>query len=240
VNLILKFIRQIIPGLLCSGYQPNFAVNEDIKTYWSAKTANKGEFIISDLAEMSTVNAIQINYADQDADIMGKPETTTGHNYILYASNDGNNWKTMVDKSKNTKDIPHEYFELQSPIRTRFLKLENIQMPTGKFALSGFRVFGKGSGDKPQMVKNFVPLRSGPKVEGERRNVWFKWQQEPSADGYVIYFGKSPDKLYGSIMVYGKTEYYFNGLDRSDVYYFQIEAFNNNGIGPKSEIKKSE
>jgi hypothetical protein len=56
----------------------------------------------------------------------------------------------------------------------------------------------------------------------------------------VIYFGKSPDKLYGSIMVYGKTEYYFNGLDRSDVYYFQIEAFNNNGIGPKSEIKKSE
>ena len=56
---------------------------------------------------------------------------------------------------------------------------------------------------------------------------------------YVIYFGKSPDKLYGSIMVYGKTEYYFNGLDKSDVYYFQIEAFNSNGIGVKSEIKKS-
>ena len=31
-----------------------------------------------------------------------------------------------------------------------------------------------------------------------------------------------------------------NGLDKSDVYYFQIEAFNNNGIGVKSEIKKSE
>jgi hypothetical protein len=238
--MLLNYNKSVQVSSTLGGYQPNFAIDEDIKTYWSAKTANKGEFIISDLGEMSTVNAIQINYADQDADIMGKPETTTGHNYILYASNDGKNWKTIVDKSKSTKDVPHEYFELQSPIRTRFLKLENIQMPTGKFALSGFRVFGNGSGEKPQAVKNFVPLRSGPKVEGERRNVWFKWQQEPSADGYVIYFGKSPDKLYGSIMVYGKTEYYFNGLDRSDVYYFQIEAFNNNGIGPKSEIKKSE
>ena len=238
--MLLNYNKPVQVSSTLGGYQPNFAVNEDIKTYWSAKTGNKGEYFISDLGENSTVNAIQINFADQDVDIMGKPETTTGHNYILYASNDGNNWKTIVDKSKSTKDVPHEYFELQSPVRTRFLKLENIQMPTGKFALSGFRVFGNGSGEKPQAVKNFVPLRSGPKVEGERRNVWFKWQQEPSADGYVIYFGKSPDKLYGSIMVYGKTEYYFNGLDRSDVYYFQIEAFNNNGIGPKSEIKKSE
>ncbi|WP_338407493.1 fibronectin type III domain-containing protein [uncultured Flavobacterium sp.] len=74
----------------------------------------------------------------------------------------------------------------------------------------------------------------------ERRNVWFKWQQEPLADGYVIYFGKSPEKMYGSIMVYGKNEYYFNGLDKSEAYFFQIEAFNNNGIGPRTEIKKSE
>jgi len=238
--MLLNYNKPVQVSSTLGGYQPNFAVNEDIKTYWSAKTGNKGEFIISDLGEMSTVNAIQINFADQDADIMGKPETTSGHKYILFASNDGKKWNTIVDKSKSTKDVPHEYIELQSPIRTRFLKLENIQMPTGKFALSGFRVFGNGSGEKPQAVKNFVPLRSGPKVEGERRNVWFKWQQEPSADGYVIYFGKSPDKLYGSIMVYGKTEYYFNGLDRSDIYYFQIEAFNNNGIGPKSEIKKCE
>ena len=113
-------------------------------------------------------------------------------------------------------------------------------MPTGKFALCGFRIFGKGSGITPGIVNNFVPLRTEPKKEGERRNVWFKWQQESSADGYVIYFGKSPDKLYGSIMVYGKNEYYFNGLDQSDAYYFQIEAFNNNGIGPRTEIKKSE
>lgn len=238
--MLLNYNKPIQVSSTLGGFQPNLAVDEDIKTYWSAKTANKGEYLISDLGELSTIKAIQINYADQDAELMGKPDTTTGHKYILYTSNDGKNWKVLVDKSKSTKDVPHEYIELATPVKTRFLKLENVAMPTGKFAISGFRVFGKGSGIKPEEVKGFVPLRSGPKVKGERRNVWFKWQQEPNADGYVIYFGKSPDKLYGSIMVYGKTEYYFNGLDRSDVYFFQIEAFNNNGIGPKSDIKKAE
>lgn len=238
--MLLNYNKPVQVSSTLGGFQPNLIVDEDIKTYWSAKTANKGEYLISDLGEKSTINAIQINYADQDAEIMGKPDTTTGHKYIIYTSDDNKNWKVAIDKSKSTKDVPHEYIELQKPIVSRYLKLENISMPTGKFAISGFRVFGKGSGEKPAEVKGFVPLRSAPKIKGERRNVWFKWKQEPNADGYVIYFGKSPDKLYGSIMVYGKTEYYFNGLDRSDVYYFQIEAFNNNGIGPKSEIKKAE
>jgi hypothetical protein len=158
----------------------------------------------------------------------------------LYGSNDGKKWKIIVDKSKNSQDVPHDYIELEQPVKCRFIKMQNLGMPTGTFALSGFRVFGKGAGAKPKAVQNFNPLRSGPKVKGERRNVWFKWQQEPAADGYVIYFGKSPDKLYGAIMVYGKNEYYFNGLDRSDVYYFQIEAFNNNGIGVRSAVMKSE
>ena len=238
--MLLNYNKPVQVSSTLGGYQSNYSVDEDIKTYWSAKTANKGEYLISDLGEISNINAIQINYADQDATIMGKPETTTGHKYIIYSSSDAKNWKILIDKSKSSKDVPHEYIELKKSARTRYLKLENIQMPTGKFAISGFRVFGKGSGEKPGEVQNFVPLRSGPKVKGERRNVWFKWSQESNADGYVIYFGKSPDKLYGSIMVYGKNEYYFNGLDRSDVYYFQIEAFNNNGIGVKSAIKKSE
>ena len=41
-----------------------------MKTYWSAATSNKGEWIQTDLGNVSTVNAIQINYADQDVDQM--------------------------------------------------------------------------------------------------------------------------------------------------------------------------
>lgn len=126
------------------------------------KNIQKGEYIISDLGEKSTVNAIQINYADQDVDLMGKPETTTGHKYIIYASNDNKNWKVLVDKSKNTKDVPHDYIELEKPATARYLKLENIQMPTGKFAISGFRVLERFRA-KPNAVQNFVPLRAEAK-----------------------------------------------------------------------------
>lgn len=238
--MLLNYNKPVVVSSTLGGYQANLAVDEDIKTYWSAKTANKGEFFQSDLGEISTINAIQINYADQDATLMGKPEITKGHQYIIYISNDGKKWHKLIDKSTHTKDVPHDYIELEKTATARYVKLVNYGMPTGKFALSGLRIFGKGSGDAPAEVKNFVPLRADKRKKGERRNVWFKWQQEPQADGYVIYFGKDPKKLYGAIMVYGKNEYYFNGLDRSDTYYFAIEAFNNNGIGPKSEIKIAE
>ena len=116
--------------------------------------------------------------------------------------------------------------------------MENIKIPSGKFALSGFRVFGKGQGKAPEMVQNFMVLRADAKKFGERRSSWIRWQQNTEADGYVIYFGKSPDKLYGSIMVYGQNDYFFSGMDRTDAYYFQIEAFNSNGISKRTEVIK--
>lgn len=237
--MLLNYNKPVQVSSTLGGFQPNLAVDEDLKTYWSAKTANSGEWFQTDLGEVSNVNAIQINYADQDAEFMGK---TTGkfHQYKILASNDGKKWTVAVDKSSNTKDVPHDYIELETPIKARFLKLMNIKMPTGKFALSGFRVFGKGAGEKPKAVENFVVLRAEKNKFGERRSSWMKWQQNDSADGYVIYFGKSPDKLYGNIMVYGKNDYFFTGMDREDTYYFQIEAFNNNGISRRTEIKKSE
>lgn len=238
--MLLNYNKPVSVSSTLGGFQPNYAVNEDIKTYWSAKTGNKGEWLISDLGERSTIRAIQINYADQDVTLMGKPETTVGHKYLITVSDNLKEWKVVVDKSKNSKDVPHDYVELEKPVIGRYLKIENIQMPTGKFALSGFRVFGKGNGEAPAPVKNFVPLRVAPKTKGERRNVWFKWEQEPLADGYVIYFGKSPNQLYGSVMVYGKNEYYLNALDRSDAYYFQIEAFNSNGISPRTPVIRVE
>lgn len=237
--MLLNYQKPVQTSSTLGGYQPNYAVDEDIKTYWSAKTGNSGEWFQTDLAEMSTINAIQINYADQDAEFLGK---TIGkfHQYKIYGSDDGKKWSIIVDKSKNKTDVPHDYIELKNPAKARFLKLENLHMPTGKFALSGFRVFGKGSGAKPEKVQNFAALRADPKKYGERRSIWFKWQQNQLADGYVIYWGKSPDKLYGSMMVYGQNEYYFTGADRTDAYYFQIEAFNNNGISERTEIIKSE
>jgi xylan 1,4-beta-xylosidase len=233
--MILNYNKPVQVSSTLGAYNANNAVDEDVKTYWSAKTANKGEWLSTDLGKRSAVKAIQINYADQDAEFMGK-SSGVFHQYIIYNSDDGKKWNVLIDKSTNMADVPHDYIELPNPVQTRYLKIENIKMPTGKFALSGFRVFGNGHGALPDTVKNFMVLRG----DSERRNAWIKWNMNGDAIGYTIYFGIEPDKLYSNILVYNKNEYYFNAMDKSLPYYFQIEAFNENGISARSAVIKIE
>jgi xylan 1,4-beta-xylosidase len=233
--MLLNYTMPVSVSSTLGGFAPNNAVDENIKTYWSAKSGGSGEWLMSDLGEVSTVHAVQINYADQNAQLMGK-QTGIYHRYRIHHSKDGKKWTLLIDKSKNSNDVPHDYVELAKPVQTRYIKIENIHVPTGTFALSGFRVFGKGVGSAPDSVRGLVVLRG----ESERRNAWLKWKQSDDADGYVIYWGVTPEKLYNSVMVYGSNEYYAAALDRDRTYFFQIEAFNRYGIGPGSGVIRSE
>ncbi len=229
--MLLNYQKPVQVSSTLGGFSPNFAVDESIKTYWSAATGNKGEYLQTDLGNLSTVHAIQINYADQDAEFLGKQQGTY-HQYKLWHSLDGKKWKMLVDKSQNKTDVPHDYIELAEPIKTRYLKLENIHMPTGKFAISGLRVFGKGNGTAPDVVQNFIVLRT----EKDKRSAWLKWKAADNAYAYNIHVGISPDKLYNCIMVHGSPEFYFKGMDKNLPYYFTIEAINENGISSRIPV----
>ena len=159
--MLLNYNKPVEVSSTLGAYAANNAVDEVMKTYWSANTGDKGEYLISDLGSISEVRAIQINYADQDVDssFLGKINNIS-HKYVIYASNDKRNWTVVMDKSKNTQDVPHDYIELEKPINTRFLKIVNEAMPSGKFALSGFRVFGNGGGQAPKVVNQFMVLRT--------------------------------------------------------------------------------
>jgi hypothetical protein len=233
--MLLNYNKPIRVSSTLGGFHANLANDENIKTYWSATSGNKGEWIESDLGAISTVHAIQINYADQDAETMGKVEGLF-HQYKLYGSIDGKTWNIIIDKSNNKTDLPHEYISFDKPIETRFIKLENIHMPSGKFAISGLRAFGTTKGSVPDTVQHFVVLRG----DTERRNSWLKWQVNEKATGYMIYTGIAPDKLYTSMMVLGANEYYFSAMEKELPYYFQIEAFNESGIGKRTAVMKVE
>jgi xylan 1,4-beta-xylosidase len=228
--MLLNYSKPVLVSSTLGGYSANNAVDEDIRTYWSAASGNPHEWIQTDLGMVSTVFAVQINYADQDVDssFLGKIPGIY-HQYVLWESADGKNWKILTDKSHNKTDVPHDYIELSRPVQTRYLKLENIHMPTGKFAISGLRIFGKGSGARPDTVKQFIVLRS----ENDSRNALIKWIPVDNATGYNIYWGIAPDKLYNNVMVYNDDQYYFKPMDRGRTYYFSIEAFNENGISDK-------
>ncbi len=235
--MLLNYNKPVRVSSSLPGYGANYAVDEQMKTYWSAKSSRAGEFIESDLGEVSTVRAIQVNYADQDVDssFLGKINGIY-HQYVIKYSLDGKSWKVAVDKSANKTDVPHDYVELSKPIEARYIRLENRHMAAGKFAISGLRVFGKGHGEKPAVVKDLIVLRG----DHDKRSAWLKWGHISNATGYVVYAGISPDKLYTSIQVFGANEYYFKSMDKDRTYYFQIEAFNENGIGERGPIIKSE
>jgi xylan 1,4-beta-xylosidase len=231
--MLLNYNKPVVVSSTFGSYNPNFAVDENIKTYWSAETGNRGEWLQTDLGAVSTVNAIQINYADQDATFLGK-QPGLYHQYKLYHSADGKNWKILVDKSNNQTDVPHDYIELSIPVQTRFVKLENIHIPSGKFAISGLRVFGKGNGTIPEPVKNFIVLRT----EKDKRSAWLKWSPVDNAYAYNIFTGIAPDNLYNCIMVHSANEYYFKAMDKDLPYYFSIEAINENGISKRTPVMK--
>lgn len=235
--MLLNYNKPVTVSSTLGGYHANNAVDENVKTYWSAASSKKGEWIQSDLGEVSTIHAVQINYADQDVDssFLGKINGIY-HQYIMYYSLDGRNWKILIDKSANKKDVPHDYVQLSNPVKARYVKLENHHMPTGKFAISGLRIFGKGNGKAPEVVKDFSVWRS----DKDKRAAWIRWRPSTDAYAYNIYFGVAEDKLYNNVMVHGVNEYVFKVMDKTLPYYFQIEAINENGVSKRTKVIRVE
>ena len=235
--MLLNFNKPVRVSSTLGGYVPNNAVDELTKTYWSATSGNAGEWIETDLGKVSTVRAVQINYADQDVDQnrLGKWNDQY-HQYKLLYSVDGKKWNLLVDKSKNKSDVPHDYVELPNPVEARYIKLENVHMPTGKFAISGLRVFGNGNGEKPDAVKGFIVLRT----EKDKRSAFIKWKPVDNAFAYNIYYGTDPGKLYTSIMIHSNNEYWMKTMDSQKAYYFTIEAVNENGTSSRISTIKVE
>jgi len=214
-------------------YDASNLTDENIQTYWSAKSNNKGEWLLIDLGSKMQINALQINYADHKATQYNKAMDIY-YQYQIFMSDDAKKWTLVVDKSQNDKDIPHDYVELQKPFHARFVKLMNIHHASGLFAVSDFRIFGNGLGENPKDVSGFKVERN----TNDTRNAMIYWNKQNDAIGYTIYYGIEPNKLYNSIMVYDANSYDLRALSKDVVYYFSIEAFNENGISAKNKIVK--
>lgn len=215
-------------------FTPEKASDENMRTYWAAKTANPGEWFAMDLGAVKQVNAIQVNYYEHKADQFNKAMDIY-HQYKIYASDDNVNWQLVVDKSDNDMDVPHDYIELTQPLKTRYLKIENIHTASGNFALMDLRVFGNALGTEPTKVQKFSVTRD----KKDERNAMLSWKLQKDAYGYNVYYGTAPDKMYNCITVYNANSYDFRGLDTGTDYYFCIEALNESGVSAKSKIVNS-
>jgi len=231
--MLLSYNKPVTASSVDSIYTPENAVDESMRSFWSAKTGDPGEWLQVDLQGIKEVHAIQLNYYDHRA-IQYTRAMDIYHQYRIFHSTDGTNWELVIDKSDNDKDVPHDYIELREPLKTRYLKIVNKHMAAGNFALSGFRVFGNGLGAAPSHVKNLKVNRS----KEDPRNAFISWDPSKEAYAYNIYYGIEPGKLYNSIMVIDDHSYDFRGLDTDTVYYFTIEALGESGRSTRSPIIK--
>ena len=229
--MLLSYNKPVEVSSELTGHPKSYAADEEIRTFWSAKTGNKGEWLSMDLQKECTVNAIQINYAENDTKLFGR-EPNIFYQYLLQYSTDNKTWKTLADKTQNKTDVPHDYIELKTPVKARYIKLTNCKVPDGTFALAGLRVFGNGGGKAPSEAMNLHLKRS----ESDRCVVDLNWNKTPGAIGYNIRYGTKRDKLYNNYQAFGVDSLTIRSLNALQKYYFTIDTFNENGITKGTNI----
>jgi len=204
--------------------------DESPKSFWVAEANNDKQWIKIEMISPGNIYAFQLNFHDEESGIYTRTEGLR-HRFTLEVSQDGKNWETVVDRSTSFKDAPNAYLPLNQPVKGKFVRYKNLEVPGNNLALSEIRVFGIGLGKKPEKVKAFKVNR-----QEDSRDASFTWEPVKGAQGYNIRWGIAPDKLYHSWLIYDLNEHFMRNLDRHTTYYFSIESFNENGISEKSGV----
>ncbi|MEP7254002.1 MAG: family 43 glycosylhydrolase [Ginsengibacter sp.] len=232
--MLLSYNKPAKASSFLENFEAKNIDDENVKTFWLAQANDDKQWIEIDLESPSKVYAIQVNYHDYKSGLYGKIPGLH-HMYSIEGSLDGKTWKTLVDRKNNYRDVPNDYVELSMPETVRYVRYNNIHVPTPYLAISGLRVFGIGTGKVPQIVKNFNVKR-----KADKRDAMITWDKQANTQGYNVLWGIAPGKLYNSWMVYDNNSLDLKSLATDQVYYMSIEAFNENGISGRTKIIKVE
>ena len=209
----------------------NFAFDENIKSYWIASSAKPGEWLFVDLGKPMTVEAFQVNFAEAGTEIFGY-HSSDYHQYLLEYSNDNQNWQTLIDKRRNTTSIPHDYEQLEQPVKARYFKITNHHVPGKYFAIRDLRIFGRGEGEPPTKTR----FNRWARNRFNQRYFELGWQPIANANGYLITYGIAKDELFNHFTIFEGEQIAAPYLNKGVDYYFSIQSFNENGISEKSEV----
>jgi hypothetical protein len=222
------------------GAAPENAVDENIRTCWSAATAGADEWLQIDLGQVYEPQVIQVNFSDfkrpmpeglGEAKVTGyetrlilvKPQRTR---YLLEGSTDGLDWAIIKDSRDAETDYTHDLIVLDGQTPTRFIRISHMETALdGIPAISGLRVFGTGLKSRPDAVKEVEASRSQ-----DRLNILLKWPAVSGADGYNVRYGLAPDKLYSSWQLFRQHELDLGMINKRSSYYLAVDSFNESGV----------
>jgi len=224
--MLVSYGKKTSASSSLEGFGPERAVDEDVKTYWSARTSAAGEWLAIDLGRSCRIDAIQANFGEHEATQRGR-DAGAWRQYRVDGSPDGTRWQPLIDRSGATRDLPHDYVELDAAAHVRWVRVVNVHTPGGgTFAVRDLRVFGACGSSAPATAPRFEVHRDG----SDARNAVVRWELVPGANGYLIRYGTAPAKLYRSREVRGQREITVHDLDVGAPYVFTVDAFNEGGV----------
>ena len=234
--MLLSYAKPAFASSTAAGSDPALAVDENIRTWWSAADAFPGQWLAVDLGRVMDVRAVQVNLADQDVAVEFPPESYgddrhSRHieleprisHYTIEASGDGEHWTVLETVAK---ECSNGYYEYENGVTARYIRVVGGALPYGQaLRIAGLRVFGHAGGAKP------VPAKASAERRGDLDAV-VRWEPIPDAQGCNIRYGTAPDKLYLSHLVYGASEAALSTLTAGQTYYIAVDSFNENGVTP--------
>ncbi len=231
--MLLSYKKPVEASSVLDTFKTSNLTDENPRSFWVAKENKKGEWLKIDLQNEYEIKAIQIHFVDYKSNLFDNDTSKVYTQYKFYVSKDGNDWINVVDLSNVKQDRPNGYFELEKPIVARYVKYENIYMPTPNLAISDIRVFGNGFGEIPLTPKNLKVFR-----QKDKRNATITWSKENNVVGYNVLWGIAKDKLYQTYQWFGDKEpkIELRALTIGQDYYFAIESFNENGVSKLSDV----
>ncbi|MFP4580058.1 MAG: family 43 glycosylhydrolase, partial [Candidatus Sumerlaeia bacterium] len=199
------------------------AFDENVQTWWAS--AEEEPVLGCDLGEVCTVESVQVNFAEDGAEVYGRDCEALYFRYTVEGSADGEKWQKLIDKSQSSDDLPHDFVVLDKAAEARYVRLHVLHVPDGKVAVSGFRIFGKAAGDAPKAAQDVKVVR-GPE---DKRNATIRWKAGDDGVGANVWWGVAPDKLYNCCMVLGSHSLDLRCLSQLQEYYFAVENFSRSG-----------
>ncbi|HJU88509.1 MAG TPA: family 43 glycosylhydrolase [Gemmatimonadaceae bacterium] len=228
--MLLSYKKRVTASSARDSFPAQTITDENPRTFWVARENRAGEWLTVDLEKQYEVKAVQVNYADYKSGLYGTDSTGVTQ-FKLLASVDGAQWQTVADLSRESRDRPNAYVELQSPVRARYVRYEHVHVGAANLAISDIRVFGNGSGRRPM-----TPRALSARRDRDARNATITWRAVPGVVGYNLRWGIMPSKLYQTYQRFADegTSLELRALTVGQRYWVAVESFDENGVSSLS------
>jgi len=228
--MLLSYRKAATASSTLDTFPASNVTDENPRTFWVAGQNRPGEWLTLDLGGAFDIKAIQVNYADYKSGLYGTDSNVVTR-FRLQASLDGRAWAVVGDLSREQRDRPNAYVEMDAAVRARFVRYEHIHVGAATLAISDIRVFGNGGGPRPATPAGLTAQR-----DRDPRNAGLTWRPVPGAVGYNVRWGIAPSKLYQTYQRFADqgTTIELRALTVGQAYWAAIESFDEDGVSTLS------